>query len=177
MYLTHLVQVQPSQSAISKLWQTSYICNDVWNILNDEKQRNGLGYYDLKKMLPELKKDCQRLKEPCSQTLQEVVKSLTGSWKMHSTKKRQGDTEVRRPRFKSYKYFFTQKYPQQGISFEVVGSTLRLAHGKNKAEWIKIELPSLDYSSETIKTVTIAYNKVSKHGARALRMRCHVQMR
>ncbi len=29
-------------------------------------------------MIPELKKDCQRLKRPCSQTLQEVVKSLTG---------------------------------------------------------------------------------------------------
>ena len=162
MYPTHLVRIQPSQSSMATLWQTSYICKDVWNILNDENQRNGLGYYDLKKMLPELKKDCPRLKEPCSQTLQEVVKSLTGAWRMYFTKKRQGNTEVRPPRFKSYKYFFTQKYPQQGISFEIVGNTLRLAHGKNKAEWIEIELPGLDYASETIKTVTIAYDKVSK---------------
>ena len=77
MYLRHLVRIQPSKAAIAKLWQASYICKDVWNILNDEKQRNGLCYDDLKKMLPELKKkDCLRLKEPCSQTLQEVVKSL-----------------------------------------------------------------------------------------------------
>ncbi len=79
------MQIQPPSSAIATLWQTSYICKDVWNILNDEKQRNGLGYYDLKKMLPELKKDCPRLKEPCSQTLQEVVKSLTGAWRMYFT--------------------------------------------------------------------------------------------
>ena len=156
------MQIQPPSSAIATLWQTSYICKDVWNILNDEKQRNGLGYYDLKKMLPELKKDCPRLKEPCSQTLQEVVKSLTGAWRMYFTKKKQGDAEVRPPRFKSYKYFFTQKYPQQGVSFEIVGNTLRLAHGKNKAEWIEIELPKLDYAADTIKTVTIAYDKVSK---------------
>ena len=94
-----LVRIQPSKAAIATLWQASYICRDVWNILNDEKQRNGLGYYDLKKMLPELKKDCSRLKEPCSQTLQEVVKSLTGAWKMYSTKKKQGKAEVRPPRF------------------------------------------------------------------------------
>jgi hypothetical protein len=59
-------------------------------------------------------------------------------------------------------YFFTQKYPQRRISFEIFGSTLRLAHGKNKADWIEIALPNLDYASCTIKTVTIAYDKVSK---------------
>ena len=102
-----LVRIQPSKAAIATLWQASYICKDVCNILNDEKQRNSLGYYDFKKMLPELKKDCPRLKDPCSQTLQEVVKSLTGAWRMYSTKKKQGNAEVRPPRFKSYKYFFT----------------------------------------------------------------------
>ena len=50
----------------------------------------------------------------------------------------------------------------QGVSFEIVGNTVRLAHGKNKAEWIEIELPKLDYAADTIKTVTIAYDKVSK---------------
>ena len=60
-----------------------------------------------------------------------------------------------------YKYFFTQKYSQRGISFEITGNALRPAHGRNKSEWIEIDLPSLDYASETIKTVTIAYDKVS----------------
>ena len=54
MYLTRLLRIQPSKAAIATLWQASYIRKDVWNILNDEKQRNGLGYYDFKKMLPEL---------------------------------------------------------------------------------------------------------------------------
>ena len=81
---------------------------------------------------------------------------------MYFTKKRQGDIEVRLPRFKSYKYFFTQTYPQMGVSFEIVGNTLRHAHGKNKADWIEVYLPSLDYASGTIKTVTTAYDKVSK---------------
>src|ERR1700690_408690 len=102
LYLTHLVRIQPSQSSMATLWQTSYICKDVWNILNDEKQRNGLGYYDLKKMLPELKKDCPRLKDPGPQTLQKVVKSLTGAGRLYFKKKGQGNTKVGPPRFKSY---------------------------------------------------------------------------
>ena len=62
---------------------------------------------------------------------------------MYFTKKKAGGTEVRPPRFKSYKYFFTQKYPQVWYSFDIVGNILRLAYGKNKAEWIEIELPGL----------------------------------
>jgi putative transposase len=169
LYRTDNIILVPGKVAMEKLWQSSYVCKDVWNILNDEKQRNRLNYFDLKKILPELKKDCPRLKTPSSQVLQEVVKSLCGAWGMYFTKKRQGDKEVRIPRFKSYKYFFTQKYPQSGTSFEISGTTLRLAFGKSRADWIEIDLPS-EYSpdAESVKTATISYDKVSKQWCASL---------
>lgn len=163
MYLTNLVPILPSKSAMESLWDVSYACKDVWNILNEERQRNNTGYYALKKMLPELKRGCSRLKGPCSQTLQEVVKSLCAAWGMFLTKRRQGDKDARPPRFKSYKYFFAQKYPQQGVSFEIVGNTLRLAYGKNKKDWIEIQLPALKCQTCTVKNVVVSYDKVSKN--------------
>jgi len=59
-------------------------------------------------------------------------------------------------------YFFTQKYPQRRTSFEIVGSTLRLTHGKKQAEWIEIALPNLDYASGTIKAVTMLITRYPK---------------
>jgi putative transposase len=162
IYLTDHIKVNPSKDAVDKLWNVSYICKDIWNILNDEKQRNQSGYYRLKKLLPELKQGCDRLSMPSSQVLQEVVKALNASWKMYFTKQKNGDKEVMPPRFKSYKYFFTQKYPQKGISFEVVNNTLRLAYGKCKNDWIEIKLPNREYALDSVKTATVSYN-ASKH--------------
>jgi transposase len=163
MYLADRLRINPSSQARELLWEISYICKDVWNILNDEKRESWVGYYDLKKMLPELKEYCDRLKQPSSQVLQEVVKSLNSAWRMFFTKHRRGDKEVRPPRFKSYKYFFTQKYPQRGISCEIIGSTLRLAYGSGKADWIEIALPEVEYSYDTIKTITVSYDKTQKN--------------
>ena len=163
MYRTENIAVIPNKLSIEKLWDVSYACKDVWNILNEEKQKNGLGYYALKRRLPELKDGCDRLCIPSSQVLQEVPKALCAAWKIYFTKKRQGDRECRPPKFKSFKYFFTQKYPQKRVSFEIIGATLRLAYGKSRKDWIEIELPKVDYNTEDIKTVTVSYHKASKN--------------
>jgi hypothetical protein len=121
LYLTDLVEVKPSEEAKEKLWHVSYACKDIWNILNEEKRERKVGYYALKRKLPELKDGCERLRKPCSQTLQEVVKSLCGAWGMYFTKKGEGDREVKPPHFKSFNHCYAQKYPQQGVSFEIHG--------------------------------------------------------
>ncbi|MCD6318352.1 transposase [Candidatus Aerophobetes bacterium] len=145
---------------MNKLWSVSYICKDVWNILNEERRNAKTNYYKQKKRLTDLKAQDERFSIPSSQVLQEVVKSLNTSWKMFFTKRKNGDKEVRPPRFKSYKYFFTQKYPQREKSFKIENNILYLAYGKRPADWIKVELPDGSYSE--VKTVTIFYDKVQK---------------
>jgi len=164
VYLTDKIQVYPDQTAIAKLWVVSYACKDVWNYLNEQRCNPEIktNYYNQKKQLPLLKQQQPELKLPSSQVLQEVVKSLNASWQIFFTKRKNGDTEVNPPKFKSYKYFYTQKYPQQGTSFEITDNILRLAYGTNKSTWIEIELPNREYDFQHVKNVTISFDKSEK---------------
>jgi len=162
MYLADRIRIQPDHTAIQKLWMVSYVCKDVWNILNDRKITHSSNYYELKRMLPELKQGCERMRLPSSQVLQDVVKSLDTAWSSYFTKKRNGDTEARPPKFKSYKYFFTQKYTQNRVSFKIEGNILSLAYGKSPNDWIQITIPDREYDFATVKTVTISYDRRSK---------------
>ncbi len=103
-YLSDKIQIHPSQAAIEKLWTVSYVCKDVWNLFNEQRRSPEIktNYYSQKKQLPALKRKRPELKLPSSQVLQEVAKSLNASWQMFFTKRKNGDTEARPPRFKSY---------------------------------------------------------------------------
>lgn len=164
IYLTDKIQIYPDQTAISKLWVVSYACKDVWNYFNEQRYdpQFKANYYNQKRQLPSIKQQQPELKIPSSQVLQEVVKSLNASWQVFFTKRKNGDTEVRPPRFKSYKYFYTQKYPQQGTSFEIAGNTLRLAYGKNRKDWIEVELPDREYDYDDVKNATVSFDKADK---------------
>ncbi|MGA2107728.1 MAG: transposase, partial [Syntrophorhabdales bacterium] len=165
MYLTTRVPIHLSRPSLRKLWDVSHTCKDLWNTLNEEKKTNRLNYYDLKKIIPTLKSRDPKYIVPSFQVLQEVVKSLSGAWSSFFTKRKNGGIEVQPPGFKSYKYFFTQKYPQNGVSFEITGTTLKLAYGKRKRDWITVEMKAPKKSGyvlpdpTTIKTVTIFQDK------------------
>ena len=163
-YLSDKIRITPNKTAIDKLWAVSYACKDVWNRLNTERydRDKKTNYYQQKKQLPLLKQQHPALKVPSSQVLQEVVKSLNASWQMYFTKHKKGDTGVKPPRFKSYKYFFTQKYPQQGVSFEIHCGILRLAYGRNKSSWIEIKLPQREYDFQAVKNVVVSYDQRDK---------------
>ena len=163
-YLTDKIRVHPTQQAVSKLWVVSYACKDVWNYFNEQRYNPQFkaNYYNQKRQLSSLKQQQPELKVPSSQVLQEVVKSLNSGWQTFFTKRKNGDTEARPPKFKSYKYFYTQKYPQPGNSFEITDNTLRLAYGKGKKDWIEIELPEREYDFDNVKTVTISFDKRDK---------------
>lgn len=176
LYLTNKIKIYSDKIAQQKLWEVSHICKDLWNILNQEKRTHGGSYYKFKKLLPRLKVKNPIFAIPSSQVLQEVVKSLASSCKMYFTEKKQGNINVNPPRCKSYKYFFAQKYPQNKVSFEVANGKLRLAYGKSKKDWIEINLPSLSYDTENIKTVTISYDKLKKSGMLVLpiKLKCQI---
>ena len=163
LYLTEKIQITPSRKAVDLLWEVSSACKDVWNYLNNDKVQNKTGYYDQKKQLPVLKKADPRLALPSSQVLQEVVKELHSCWKSFFELRKAGETQANHPGFRSYKRFFTQKYPQNGTSFEIVGNVLRLAYGKNQKDWIEIPLPETKSLPEAYKTVTISYDDVAKN--------------
>lgn len=163
LYLTEKIRIQPGKQALELLWGVSHACKDIWNALNDDKVQNRTGYYDQKRQLPLMKQTDPRLALPSSQVLQEVVKELHSCWKSFFELRKNGETKSNHPGFRSYKRFFTQKYPQNGTSFEVVGNTLRLAYGKTRKDWIEIPLPETKAEPSRYKTVTISYDEVSKN--------------
>ena len=82
-------------------------------------------------------------------------------------KEEAGQRKVRPLRFKSYTQLEDSTSSHRSIHSEGFPLRSLAAHCvllmvKNKAEWIEIALPNLDYASGTIKAVTNAYYKVSK---------------
>jgi len=163
LYLTEKIQIHPSQKAIEHLWSVSYVCKNVWNYLNGDKITNRTGYYIQKKLLPGMKAADPGLCLPSSQVLQEVVKELHGGWKSFFELRKKGDQDAHPPGFRSYKRFYTQKYPQNGTSFEIVGNMLRLSYGSSKRDWIEIPLPETKADPALYKSVTVFFDDVSKN--------------
>ena len=132
MILTRKIPVHPEQTLTHTLWYISRCCNRVWNeFISDRRQafdeQRKVNYYTQKKLLPGLKKQDERLKDPASQVLQEVCKSIQSGYKSFFEKRKKGDSDCRPPGFRSGKRFFTQHYPQQDNSFRFKGNQLSLS--------------------------------------------------
>ena len=165
MHLTKKIQVYLSAEALEKLWSTSSACTRVFNAgleqRRDKKSYGKVNIYSQKKELRILKKEFPEFKKPSSQVLQNSLFSLDRAYKMFFTKHKNGDKEVRPPKFRSSKYFFTQEYSQKKISFDLsIPGQLRLAYGSSSKDWIIIEVPHAGY--EGVKTVKITRDKTSK---------------
>lgn len=165
MILTKTIHLNVTQEAASTLWYISRGCNRVYNAMVEDRQmarkeERKVGYFSQKKLLPALKSNDLRLKDPCSQTLQEVAKVLDSNYKSFFEKFRNGDTAARPPGFRSGNNFFTQHYPQRYNSFKITNTELKIAFGKSKKDWLSFEIPDGDYSQ--IKTVKIGFDDMSK---------------
>ncbi len=164
MDLTCKIQIKPSYDAIQKLWLVSGLCTEFWNGMVTERKNYHLygktNKYEQKKDLPKIKKILPEFKIPSSQVLQEIVFDLDRSNQMFFTKRKQGDKNVRPPKFKSKKYFYTQTYSQPENSFKIEDGKLKLAFGKGKKDWIEIE--ALHIKVEKPKTVKVKYDELGK---------------
>jgi putative transposase len=165
MFLTKKVPISPSKVALEKMWSTSWACTRVFNAgleqRRDKKSYGKVNIYTQKRELSALKKECPEFKKPASQVLQNSLFSLDQAYKMFFTKHKNGDKEVRPPKFRSTKYFFTQEYSQKKISFDLsIPGQLALAYGSSKKDWIIIPVATADYSN--VKTVKLAQDKSSK---------------
>jgi putative transposase len=164
MILTKKIQIIPDAVAQKKLWEVSSRCTELANACieqrRDRKSWGKVNIFSQKKELPLLKKVCPEFKIPSSQVLQNVVFSIDRSYKMFFTKRKQGDKEVRPPKYKSRRFFFTQEYSQKGSSFDLSASgTLKLAYGKSPREWIIVPISDLGF--ECAKTVSISRDEVT----------------
>lgn len=104
------------------------------------------GYGVQKKQLPLWKTEDDHLKQPASQQLQEVVKEYHGAIKSFFEKRKKGDQDCRQPSFRKSGSFYPQHFPQRYNSFEIEGSTLKVAFGSNRKTWLSIPLKKADYS-------------------------------
>ena len=166
MLLTKKIQIHPNNIALDKLWFVSNCCIDVWNCANEQRKNKRswgkVNLYTQKKELKHIKKDFPEFKLPSSQVLQNTLFSLERGYKMFFTKWKKGDKDVRPPKFKSKKYFFTQEYSQPNTSFKIENHQLKLAYGKRPKDWIVIDLPTNITLPSTAKTVNLSYDKVQK---------------
>lgn len=161
------IQIYPSKDAKQKLLFISHLCIDLYNAaLEQRRDRKTWGkenWISQKKQLPIIKKEFDEYKIPSSQVLQNVIIRLDKSYKSFFKKRKNGDKEARPPKFKSKKYFYTQEYSQPNTSFEITKNGIRLAYGKNKKEWINIDLNENDLKEllafKMIKTIQIHQKK------------------
>ena len=164
MDLTCKTQISPDFKAIQKLREVSGLCAEFWNGMLTERKNYHLygktNKYEQKKALPQIKKDFPEFKIPSSQVLQEVVFDLDRSYQMFFTKRKKGDKDVRPPKFKSKKYFYTQTYSQPENSFKLEDGKLKLAYGKSKKDWIVIDADHINITKP--KTVKIKYDELGK---------------
>lgn len=164
MDLTCKVQIRPSKEATEKLWKVSRLCTELWNGLLTHRRNYHLygktNKYEQKKTLPQIKKELPEFKLPSSQVLQEVVLDCDRSHQMFFTKQKKGDKEVRPPKFKSKRFFYTQTYSQRDTSFKVEDGKLKLAFGKSKKDWIKIDADHIKVDKP--KTVKIKYDELAR---------------
>lgn len=165
MHLTKKIQINPSSEAMKKLRSVSAMCTDIYNAAleqrRDKRSWGKVNVFSQNRELVAIKKEFPEYKAPSSQLLQGVFFSLDRAYKMFFSKHKKGDKEVRPPKFRSRKYFFTQEFPQKKTSFDLsVSGKLRLAYGKSRKDWIEIDVPDLGY--DTVKTVKISQDKISK---------------
>jgi len=164
-YLTRKLPLDPDPKTASTLWYISRRCNQIWNLMVEERQaafREGkrVDYYSQKKRLPKLKRDDERLKDPASQVLQEVVKSVDSAYRSFYALRKQGDKTVNPPSFRSGRRFFTQTYPQVDKSFRIEGDQLYLAFGKSPKDWLTLTLPQP--VAEPVTEVKIVYDDLRR---------------
>jgi putative transposase len=167
-YLTLKLPLVVDAVNTHKLWDASNAVCFTWNQLTDHQNGTSWadGYFEIKKLIPDIKNRNLWLKTTSSQVLQEVAKSHTGATKGCKTKRSKRnkvtgapakEAKANFPGFKSRKYFQSHKYPQQGISFTIEGKILRLAHGSRPNDWIVVELPHT-VAEDSVKAITITYD-------------------
>lgn len=164
MILTRTVYLDVARETASTLWYISRCCTRTWNAMIEDRQAafaasRITGYLTQKALLPGMKTKDERLKDPSSQVMQEVVKEVDGGYKSFRAKRKNGDIDARPPGFRSSRNFFTHHYPQRGNSFEIENNQLLLAFGHKRGGRLVLDLPEGKY--EKVKTVKVGFDDMA----------------
>ena len=167
-YLSLKVPITLDADNLVKLNDVSNAVAFVWNKLTEHQTNTDWAdnYYDIKKLLPDLKSATPWLKVASSQVLQEVAKSHAGATKSWKTKRSKAskvtgaplrEARANPPSFKAKRYFQSHKYPQRGVSFQITGNELKLSYGTKPSDWITTTLPQ-SIPAGSVKAVTVSYD-------------------
>jgi len=111
MILTRKIRLYPTPEQEAIMWASSNILNFAYNCALEHrlilwKHRKFPSAYDQNKEITQIKKLLPELTEVDSQSLKAAVFSLEEGFRSWNTKRKNGDTSARPPRFRSkYKYF------------------------------------------------------------------------
>ena len=162
MNLAKKIKIDIPSNVLDSLWFVSDLCTDLWNGSLEQKtyrRDKNRHLYEQKRDIPYIKELVPEYKIPSSQIIQNVIISLHEGFDSFFAKRAKGDFLANPPKFKSKKYFYTQKYSQYGTSFVVENNILKLAYGKSKKDWLEIPLPKEVELLNNFKTATIKKEK------------------
>jgi putative transposase len=161
MLLTKKYKIQVSDEQKDVLWNISEQCRLVYNNALFERksawenENRSVKYIEQQNNLPELKKQFSNLNIVYSKTLQGVLKKLDANYKSFFGLWKNGNKDLRPPKFKGKKYFFTIPYNQSGFKFS--GNVITFSHKYNDVK-LSFEIPD-DLQEMKIKQWEI-YNTV-----------------
>ena len=98
-YLTLKLPLTMDLTNAAKLWEVSNVVSLTWNRFTEHQINAGWAdnYYEIKKLLPEIKGNHDWLKNPSSQVLQEVAKSHAASTRSCKSKRAKTDKVTGKP--------------------------------------------------------------------------------
>lgn len=124
MTKTYTYRLFPTKRQATKMLSIVEECRWLYNHFLETKKnkwetsQESLSFYDMNKLLPNLKKERLNLAEVHSQTLQDVAKRLDLAFKAFFRRVRNGETPGY-PRFKGFGRYDSFSYPQYETSFEI----------------------------------------------------------
>ena len=118
--LTYKFRLYPTKKQSSVMEETLETCRRLYNSLLAQRMENGIGFYEQKRKLVEVKKGDKYLKAVHSQVLQDVVVRLDKAFQSFFARLSKNPKFKRRGKYNSF------SYPQHRIGFKLSGNFLKL---------------------------------------------------
>ncbi len=168
MKLTQKIRIFPNKEQEHLLFCLSEKCRLLYNFALAEriekwqkykdkpkKERKYIDYLQQSRNLPSLKEEYPEYKWVYSKVLQTTLRKLDSNYKSFFALLKNGDKDVRPPRFKGKRYFTTLCYNQSG--FLLRGNTISFSHKHPSKVFLTFELPSHLVPKGRIKQIEIFY--------------------
>jgi len=132
MQLVKKFKIFPTKEQLDVLWTLSENCRLIYNFALTERMETyantgkSIGYIKQQNDLPKIKKHYPRYQQVHSKLLQMTLRTLDADYCSFIALKKNGDVNVRPPKYKGKKHLITLKYNQSG--FRLDDGVILLSH-------------------------------------------------